>query len=107
MNISNSYNLFDYLKENVIRKPKKPTKKKDNENDYDYLIKKYNDEMKDYENKKKLKSGGITFILVIIAVLIDYIVIYNYIPEEGKYDINGESIARNIKNFDGHNSTFF
>ena len=43
-----------------------------------------------YENKKKLKSGGITFILVIIAVLIDYIVIYNYIPEEGKYDINNK-----------------
>jgi len=53
MNISKSYNLFDFLKENVIRKPKKPTKKKENENDYDYLIKQYNNEMKDYENKKK------------------------------------------------------
>ena len=43
-----------------------------------------------YENKKKIKREGITFILVIIAVLIDYIVIYNYIPEEGKYDINNK-----------------
>ena len=45
MNISNSYNLFDYLKENVIRKPKKPTKKKDDKNDYDYLIKQYNERL--------------------------------------------------------------
>ena len=53
MNNSISYNLFDFLKEKVIKKPTKPKKSKELDQE---TLDEYNKDFKEYEKNKKLHT---------------------------------------------------